>query len=78
MIVSYGDGESRSFRVVARATYLKTELPLDAIFSREGDPVLTLVSCGGGFSRSTGSYDSNVVVYAVPVTGEAAGVPQHS
>jgi LPXTG-site transpeptidase (sortase) family protein len=77
VIVSYGDGESRSFRVVARATYLKTELPLDAIFSRDGDPVLTLVTCGGGFSRSTGSYDSNVVVYAVPVIGRAAEIAQH-
>ncbi len=77
VIVSFSDGETRSFRVVARVTYLKTELPLDTIFSRDGDPVLTLVTCGGGFSRSTGSYDSNVVVYAVPITGGAAEVPQH-
>lgn len=65
--VGYDDGSARRFRVVARTTYLKSELPLDVIFSRGGDPVLTLVTCGGGFSRSTGSYDSNVVVYAVPV-----------
>jgi sortase (surface protein transpeptidase) len=65
--VGYDDGTTRRFRVVARTTYLKSELPLEAIFSRGGDPVLTLVTCGGGFSRSTGSYDSNVVVYAVPV-----------
>lgn len=78
VVVSYSDGETRSFRVVARANYLKTELPLDAIFSREGDPVLTLVTCGGGFSRSTGSYDSNVVVYAVPVDGRADSRPTTS
>lgn len=65
--VAYDNGETRTFRVAARVTYLKDELPLDLIFSREGDPVLTLVTCGGGFSRSTGRYDSNVVVYAVPV-----------
>lgn len=65
--VSFDDGTSRSFRVVGRSTYLKGELPLDAIFSRSGDPILTLVTCGGGFSRSAGRYDSNVVVYAVPV-----------
>jgi sortase (surface protein transpeptidase) len=65
--VGYDNGSARRFRVVARTTYLKSELPLDVIFSRGGDPVLTLVTCGGGFSRSTGSYDSNVVVYAVPV-----------
>lgn len=65
--VEYDDGTTRRFRVVARTTYLKSELPLDVIFSRGGDPVLTLVTCGGGFSRFTGSYDSNVVVYSVPV-----------
>lgn len=70
VVVSYEDGESAEFEVVARSTYLKTELPLEAIFSREGDPVLTLITCGGGFSQSAGSYDSNVVVYAVPLDGE--------
>ncbi|HEU4894305.1 MAG TPA: class F sortase [Acidimicrobiia bacterium] len=67
VVVGFDDGESRAFRVVASRTYLKSELPLDAIFSRDGDPVLTLVTCGGGFSSSTGRYDSNVVVYAIPV-----------
>lgn len=76
VVVGYSDGESRRFRVVARSTYLKSELPLDVIFSREGDPVLTLITCGGGFSASEGSYDSNVVVYAVPVEAEdGAGLP---
>jgi len=32
-----------------------------------GSPVLTLITCGGSFSESTRHYDSNVVVYAVPV-----------
>lgn len=78
VVVGYSDGESRRFRVVARSTYLKSELPLDAIFSREGDPVLTLVTCGGGFSESQGSYDSNVVVYAVPIEAEdALGTPAY-
>lgn len=67
VVVSFDDGTSRAFRVVGRSTYLKEELPLDAIFSRNGDPFVTLVTCGGGFSRSAGRYDSNVVVYAVPV-----------
>ncbi|MFP3883409.1 MAG: class F sortase [Actinomycetota bacterium] len=78
VVVGYSDGESRVFRVVARSTYLKPELPLDAIFSREGDPVLTLVTCGGGFSESRGSYDSNVVVYAVPIEAGDHTAPQAS
>ncbi len=73
--VTYDDGSELSFEVVARTTYLKDELPVDAIFSEEGPSVLTLITCGGGFSRSEGSYDSNVVVYAVPIEGsETPGV----
>lgn len=62
------DQTTLEFEVTAQTTYLKSELPLDLIFSREGSPVLTLVTCGGGFSSSSRSYDSNVVVYAVPVS----------
>lgn len=65
--VTYSDGSSADFEVYARSLYLKTELPLETIFSRTGQPTLTLVTCGGAFSRSANSYDSNVVVYAVPV-----------
>ena len=66
VVVSYEDGSEASFRVVARVTYEKDELPLDVIFSREGPPVLTLITCGGGFNSNIARYDSNVVVYAVP------------
>lgn len=67
IIVIGADTTEYPFRVVARAAYDKDTLPLDVIFSREGPPVLTLITCGGGFSR--GRYDSNVVVYAVPDDG---------
>lgn len=67
--VTYSDGSVADFEVDARSVYLKSDLPLETIFSRNGKPVLTLVTCGGAFSRSANSYDSNVVVYAVPVDG---------
>lgn len=66
VVVTYDNGTERLFLVVARSTYSKEDLPFDVIFSRVGPPVLTLITCGGGFSASTQSYDSNVVVYAVP------------
>ncbi len=69
VIVVHEDGSESPFRVVARATYEKEELPLDVIFSREGPAVLTLITCGGGFNRDIARYDSNVVVYAVPDLG---------
>ena len=70
--VAYEDGTQTTFRVVARVRYGKSELPLDAIFAREGPPVLTLITCGGSFNRTSRSYDSNDVVYAVPLGGEFA------
>ena len=69
VVVDYEDGSEARFRVVARVTYDKDELPLDVIFSREGPPVLTLITCGGGFNSNIARYDSNVVVYAVPDLG---------
>lgn len=64
--VEYDDGSVRAFVVEARTVYEKDDLPIDAIFSRSGSPVLTLVTCGGGFNSTQQSYDSNVVVYALP------------
>ena len=64
--VGFDDGTTEAYRAEARTIYDKTELPIDTIFSRGGPPVLTLITCGGGFNRSLQSYDSNVVVYAVP------------
>ncbi len=65
--VTYDNETSEEFRVQARTIYKKDDLPLEDIFSREGPPVLTLITCGGSFNASVRSYDSNVVVYALPV-----------
>ncbi|MDP8959371.1 MAG: DUF4397 domain-containing protein [Actinomycetota bacterium] len=78
IVVGFEDGSERRFRVEALARYEKGTLPLDRIFARDGHPVLTLVTCGGTFDRSTRLYDSNVVVYARPVpayTWEGALLP---
>lgn len=66
--VEMEDGSVVAFSVAARTVYPKDELPLEAIFSRQGPATLTLVTCGGGFDRSSRSYDSNVVVYATPIS----------
>lgn len=65
--VEFDDGTSETYLTRARAVYEKAELPTDAIFRRVGPPVLTLITCGGDFNRSQRAYDSNVVVYAVPL-----------
>lgn len=68
--VAYEDGSSQTFRVEAKVRYDKTQIPLDVIFATDGPPVLTLITCGGGFNPSIRSYDSNIVVYAYPIEAD--------
>jgi sortase (surface protein transpeptidase) len=65
--VDHADGTTSEWRVVARTTYPKDELPITDIFTRFGDPRLVLITCDGYFDRSARSYSDNVVVYTVPV-----------
>ena len=65
--VEYDDGTNRAFEIVAIQSYPKPELPVDRIFARNGDPILTLITCGGAYDPDAGSYDDNVVAYAVEV-----------
>ena len=65
--VDHADGSTTEFVIVAVQTIDKGELPTDELFRRSGEPILTLITCGGSFSRSLNSYDSNVIAIAVPV-----------
>lgn len=68
IVIEFDDGTEEIYVAEARTIYDKDDLPTEAIFSREGPPVLTLITCGGGFNEQIRRYDSNVVVYAVPAT----------
>lgn len=65
--IGYDDGSMGTFEVFEVAQYDKQELPLDRIFDKDGEPVLTLITCGGDFNSSLRSYEDNFVAYAVPV-----------
>lgn len=67
VVVAFDDGTTSEFEIVELAQYDKEELPDDRVFAKDGDPVLTLITCGGDFNRSLRSYEDNVVAYAVPV-----------
>jgi hypothetical protein len=67
--VEYEDGTSTTHVVTEMAQYPKSDLPLDRVFSKNGTPTLTLITCGGWFNSSLRSYDDNVVVYATPLDG---------
>ena len=53
-------------RVTGVRTYRKTSLPYKKIFNQRSVGRLAIVTCGGPFDSSTGNYEDNVVVFAVP------------
>ncbi|MEM8924470.1 MAG: class F sortase [Actinomycetota bacterium] len=65
--VIFDNGDRQSYEVIELEQYNKADLPLDRVFGRTGDPVVTLITCGGAFQPSVRSYEDNVVAYAVPV-----------
>lgn len=66
-----GNGDVQRYDVVARRTYDKTVLPTDDLFARQGPSQLVLITCGGDFDSTAGSYRQNVVIYAQPVSSSA-------
>ncbi|TCK26435.1 class F sortase [Pseudonocardia endophytica] len=65
VLVRDATGRTATFRVAARREYGKYDLPRD-VFRRDGAPQLVLITCGGRFDPAARSYESNIVVYAVP------------
>jgi hypothetical protein len=63
--VRRADGTLAVFLVTAVHSYLKTRFPTAAVYGPAPGPQLRLITCGGTFDHATGSYLSNVVVYAV-------------
>lgn len=66
--LSVTDASDRTRRYVVTGVekVAKTEVPLDRVFAREGDPELKIITCGGSFDRGHG-YSDNVIVTARPV-----------
>ena len=52
------------FEVTALRSYAKSSFPAKAVYGPVPDAELRLITCGGTFDFATGSYLSNVVVYA--------------
>ncbi|MGI9621567.1 MAG: class F sortase [Acidimicrobiales bacterium] len=67
IVVGYEDGSTADFEIVDLQQYGKADLPFERIFAKQGDSVLTLITCGGAFDSSSRSFADNVVAYAVPI-----------
>ncbi|SCG74184.1 class F sortase [Micromonospora humi] len=62
--VSRQDGSTATFTVDEVRSYPKTAFPAEQVYGPSGVPGLRVVTCGGVFDRSAGSYLNNIVVYA--------------
>lgn len=62
--VGRADGTIAVFTVTSVRMYAKDQFPTAAVYGPVPDAELRLITCGGVFDRSLGSYLSNVVVFA--------------
>ncbi|WP_219419634.1 class F sortase [Pseudonocardia nigra] len=63
--IAAADGTVRAFVVTDVTRYGKAQLPRE-LFTRDGPPLLALITCTGEFDRDRGSYTDNLVVLATP------------
>jgi hypothetical protein len=64
--VDRADGSAVTFQVSKVSRVSKTGFPTDLVYAPTLDPTLRLITCGGSFDRTRGSYRDNVIVFADP------------
>jgi sortase (surface protein transpeptidase) len=62
--VDRADRSTVVFRITRLAKVAKVQFPTDLVYAPTLDPTLRLVTCGGSFDRSRGSYRDNVIAFA--------------
>ena len=62
--VDLADGSTVMFRVSRVERVSKTRFPTDLVYAPTLDPTLRLVTCGGSFDHTRGSYRDNVIAFA--------------
>jgi LPXTG-site transpeptidase (sortase) family protein len=63
--VAMSDGSTVDYVVTDVTQVPKSALPAET-WSRDGEPRLVLITCGGVFDSAAGSYEDNVVASARP------------
>lgn len=64
VVVTLSDGRKTTFRVDRVLTTPKKGFPTDEVFGPTPDAQLRLITCGGPYNRTVGSYVDNTVVFA--------------
>lgn len=59
----YRDGFVATYRIAGVERFPKHRFPTEAVYGDTEMPVLRLITCGGSFDRSAGSYRDNVIAY---------------
>lgn len=59
-------GRTTTFEVVRVEQVAKPEIDWHDVFTRDGDPRLVLITCGGSWNSEARHYSDNIVVTAVP------------
>lgn len=69
IMVTTSGGTRLRYSVIEVQLVDKDEIPAIAefVFAMDGDPRLTLITCGGTYDSENGGYQSNVIVTAVPI-----------
>jgi len=76
VFVRRADGTMAVFGVYAEQSYAKDRFPTQRVYGPAPGAELRLITCGGTFDAATGSYLSNIVVYAAQIHGPAGhGLP---
>ncbi|MGI8761391.1 MAG: class F sortase [Jatrophihabitantaceae bacterium] len=66
--VTRADRMVAEFRVQRVAEYPKSNFPTKTVYGNTSDSELRLITCGGKFDPSAGSYEDNIVAYATLVS----------
>ncbi len=64
IIITRADGSTVDFKVEALQQFSQENFPTNQVYGNIDHPGLRLITCGGTFSRATGHYDQNTVVFA--------------
>ncbi|MFC0031766.1 class F sortase [Micromonospora chaiyaphumensis] len=58
------DGSAATFTVTEVKSYPKAAFPTELVYGPSDEPGLRVVTCGGAFDESSGSYVDNVIAFA--------------
>ena len=64
VLIGRADGSTTRFTVTRVVRRAKTDFPAAEVYAPTSGAELRLITCGGAFDRSRGSYEDNVIVFA--------------